>query len=101
MLTASSPGTGHVLDSTIGGSSWEGLTQTRPALLPYAGALRAWVPKSRGPEGSRSPRVAKHVSHSVHVVILSVRVVVNEVIPSVMKIRRMKRKMRETLKSAE
>ena len=39
------------------GSSWEGLTQTRPALLPYAGALRAWVPKSRGPGGSGSPRV--------------------------------------------
>ena len=34
------------------GSSWEGLTQTRPALLPYAGALRGWVPKSRGPGGS-------------------------------------------------
>ena len=30
-------------------STWEGLTQTRPALLPYAGALREWVPKSRRP----------------------------------------------------
>ena len=38
------------------GSSWEGLTQTRPALLSNAGALREWVPKSRGPGGFRVPR---------------------------------------------
>ena len=39
------------------GSTWEGLTQTRPALLPYAGGLRGSVPKSRGPGGSGSPPV--------------------------------------------
>ena len=33
------------------GSSWEGLTQTRRALLPAQGALRVWAPKSRGPRG--------------------------------------------------
>ena len=27
----------------IPGSSWEGMTQAHPALLPYAGALRVWV----------------------------------------------------------
>ena len=37
------------------GSCREGLTQTRPALLPYAGAPRGWVPKSRRRSGS--PRV--------------------------------------------
>ena len=33
-----------------------GLDPDPPALLPYAGAFRAWVPKSRGP-GFGSPRV--------------------------------------------
>ena len=43
--------------------SREGLTQTRPALLPHAGALRVWVLKSRGPGGSGSPAVGGKFSH--------------------------------------
>ena len=39
------------------GFNREGLTQTRPAVLPYEGDLRVWVPKSRRPGGSESPRV--------------------------------------------
>ena len=38
------------------GSSWEGLTQTRPGLLPYAGALRVVGSEELRTRGFRVPR---------------------------------------------